>query len=218
MIPVYTGFDAREEIGWHAFAASVMDRATESVAFIPVSGPQRDGSNTFTAARFLVPFLQRYEGFAVFADACDMVCMADIADLWALRDSQYAVQVVKHDYQTKHPRKYVGTEMESPNVMYPRKNWASLMLVNCEHEAWRRVLPEVVDMPARALLEFRFLKDDEIGELPRVWNWLADEFGENDSAKLIHWTAGIPAFPAYTDAPMADLWAAAALKAQHATK
>lgn len=217
MIPIYTGFDAREEVGWHAFTSSVMHNTTESVAFIPVSGPQRDGSNTFTAARFLVPFLQKYQGWAIFADACDMVCMGDIAGLWDLRDDKYAVMVAQHAYTSRHPRKYIGTAMESDNVPYPRKNWASLMLINCGHPAWKPVLTEVFDMPSRDLLEFKFLPDEAIGELPATWNWLVDEYGENPDAQLLHWTAGIPAFPHYSEAPMADAWAQAAIKAQHAT-
>jgi hypothetical protein len=218
MIPIYTGFDRREEVGWHTFAASVMHRTTAAVGFIPLSGPQRNGSNAFTYTRFLVPFLQKYEGWAIFADACDMVCLADIADLWALRDARYAVQVVKHDYQTKHPIKYVGTEMESPNVDYPKKNWASLMLINCEHKAWRRL--EIVEAMERPedMIRLLFLHEDEIGELPAVWNWLADERDDNPSAKIVHWTAGIPAFPHYAFAPMADLWAAEAVRVTHATR
>jgi lipopolysaccharide biosynthesis glycosyltransferase len=164
-----------------------------------------------------VPFLQKYQGWAVFADACDMICTADIADLWALRDDKYAVMVVPHQYNSKHPRKYVGTAMESDNVDYPRKNQASLMLINCAHPAWKAVLSEVFELPSRDLLEFKFLADSDIGELPAVWNWLVDEYGENQDARIIHWTAGIPAFPAYAKAPMADVWAVAALKAYHAT-
>ena len=218
-IDIYTGFDSREEIGWHAFASSVMAHTTDAVAFHPLSGKQRDGSNAFTYARFLVPFVQKHEGWAVFADACDMVCMGDISDLWALRDPTCAVQVVKHDYKTKHPRKYVGTAMESDNIDYERKNWASLMLINCQHPAWRRLpLHDVIEMPARELLQFKFLPDELIGDLPRTWNWLVDEFGENPEAKIVHWTAGIPAFPHYSEAPMADVWAQAAVKAQHATR
>jgi len=219
MITIYTGFDPREQYGWHTFASSVMHRTREAVAFVPLSGPQRNGSNAFTYARFMVPFLSRHRGWAIFADACDMVCRADISELFDLQDHAYAVQVVKHDYKTMYPQKYVGTEMESPNVDYHRKNWASLMLINCEHPAWRRLdMADMISSPGQDLLRFAFLNDHEIGELPRVWNWLADEDGENDSAKIVHWTTGIPAFPHYADAPMADVWAAEALRVTHVAK
>lgn len=214
MIPVYTGWDDREEVGWHAFVSSVQHRTSEVCAFVPLSG-KTDGSNAFTQARFLVPFLQRFKGWAIFADAADMVCLDDIAKLWELRDPAYAVQVVKHDYQTKHPRKFLGTKMESPNIMYPRKNWASLMLMNCEHDAWRRL--DASDAPGLDLLQFKFLFDDEIGSLPVEWNWLADEFGANPDAKIVHHTAGTPGFPAYADAPMADVWRREHARANYAT-
>ncbi len=216
MIPLYLGFDAREEVGFHTFTSSVMHHSTEAVAFIPVSGPQRDGTNAFTYARFMVPALQRYEGYALFADGSDMIVKDDIAELWALRDRSYAVQVVQHDYVTRHPRKYVGTRMEADNHDYPRKNWASLMLFNCEHPAWKE-LPTLLEAPGPRLMRLEFLKDREIGALPRVWNWLADEYGENPHAKLLHYTAGIPAWKAYADTPHADDWRAANKRVNHAT-
>ena len=44
-----------------------------------------------------------------------MVCMADIAELWAMADPFKSVQVVKHCYKTKHPQNYVGTKMQPAN-------------------------------------------------------------------------------------------------------
>lgn len=205
MIPIYTGFDAREEVGWHTFASSVIERASEPVALVPLSGKQGDGSNAFTYARFMVPELQRYKGWAIFADGSDMVCKADIAELWALRDPAYAVQVVKHEYKTKHPRKYVGTPMETDNRDYRRKNWSSLMLMNCEHDDWRKMY-DLSAFTGAQLHGFDFLDNRDIGELPADWNWLVDEFGENEKAKILHWTAGIPAWEAYEKAPQASDW------------
>ena len=204
MIPVFTGFDSREAIGWHAFTASVIDNTRDAVAFSPLRG-RSDGTNAFTRARFLVPVLMKHKGWAIFADAADMIVRGDIADLWAMRDSTKAVQVVKHHYKTKHARKYVGTPMEADNRDYERKNWASLMLINCAHDAWSDAA-KLIETPTIDLLQFRFIDDALIGELPVTWNWLADEFGLNPDAKLLHWTAGIPAWQAYKDAPHVDDW------------
>jgi hypothetical protein len=215
LIPIYTGFDAREEIGWHAFTSSVMARASRPVSFIPLSGQQRDGTNAFTYARFAVPELQGHKRWALFADGCDMVCLADVAELWALRDDTKAVQVVQHDYKTRHPRKYVGTQMEAMNADYPRKNWSSLMLINCYHDAWKRL--DLQTMTGPELHRFAFMFPDEVGALPLEWNWLADEYGPNADAKLLHWTAGIPAFPAYGTSPQANVWMLEAERARHAT-
>lgn len=227
MIPIYYGFDPREEVGSHVFVSSVLHRSSWPVSMVPLHADLftsfypatlRDGSNAFTYTRFLIPFLQDYKGWTIFADGADMVCQADIAELWALRDEYKDVMVVGHDYQTKHPRKYVGTSMEADNRDYPRKNWSSLMLINCHSAAWRRMTPEVVTKwSGEDLHQFRFIDESRIGFLPKEWNWLADEYGPNPQAKLLHWTAGIPAFPRYSSAPHADDWAAAACKITHAT-
>ncbi len=227
MISLFAGFDTREEVGFHTFASSVIHHASEPVAIMPLHldmlnkvyrAGLRDGSNAFIYSRFLIPYLMEFRGMAIFADGSDMVLKADIAELWALRNPFMAVQVVQHDYQTKHPRKYVGTDMEAGNFDMPRKNWSSLMLINCAHYAWRNLTPDVVEkMTGSDLHRFSFIADRYIGELPAEWNWLCQEAGENPDAKLIHYTAGIPAFPAYTNTEHADDWAQAALKVTHAT-
>lgn len=225
MIHLFYGFDPREEVGSHTFASSVIHHATEPVMLCPLhlpmlpmyAGGQRDGTNAFIYSRFLIPYLMGYKGWAIFADGADMIVKADIAELWGLRDESKAVQVVKHDYKTRHPRKYVGTSMEAANADYPRKNWSSLMLINCER--WRKVTPDAVSNWSGAELHrFAFLADESVGDLPAEWNWLADEYEENQGAKLLHWTAGIPAWPRYSNAPHAVDWASAALKVTHAAQ
>lgn len=216
MIRLYAGFDAREAVGYHAFTASIIEHSTVPVSVCPLSEKslkrfydegQRDGTNAFTYSRFLIPFLENYEGWAIFADGADMVCRADLAELAALYDPWKAVQVVKHDYKTKNPRKYIGTDMEAANSDYPRKNWSSLMLINCAHYAWRDLTPaKVAALPGSYLHRLEFIEDRFIGELPVEWNWLADEYGGNQEAKILHWTAGIPAFEHYKNAPMASEW------------
>ena len=228
MIQIYAGFDEREEIGYHTFASSVIHRSSHPVSITPLhlrhfapfyAAGQRDGSNAFIYTRFLIPFLQQFQGWALFADAADMICLADIAELWALRDYYKAVQVVGHDYKTRHPVKYRGTEMESRNDDYPKKNWSSLMLINCSHFAWRQMTPEVVTkMSGAELHQFAFIPDDRIGFLPKEWNWLPQEYGENPQAKIVHYTVGIPGFPAYAQTEMADEWAREACRVTHATK
>jgi hypothetical protein len=114
---------------------------------------------------------------------------------------------VKHDYRTKHPRKYVGSAIEADNHDYPRKNWSSVMIMNFAHWSWRGITPEVVaSVPGRYLHRFEFIADRYVGELPAEWNWLADEYGPNPDAKLLHWTAGIPAFEHYKNASHAEEW------------
>ncbi len=209
MIRLFCGFDQRESIGFHVFVASVLEHASQPVAIHALDSkglPQ--GSNAFTFSRFLVPWLCDFQGHAIFADASDMLMQGDIAELNALYDDRYAVQVVQHaNYKTRHPFKYVGTTMQCPNRDYSRKNWASMMLINCEHPYWRSLDHKTLNsVSGLSLLQFGGLKDGEIGSLPDEWNRIVDEGHPVDGAKVLHWTAGIPEFPHYAAAPGANLW------------
>lgn len=210
MMRLFVGFDSREAVAFHTFCQSVLEKSSQPVAFIPLvlqslpgySETHNDGSNTFIYSRFLTPMLAGYEGWALFADG-DMICRADLAELWALRDDTKAVMVVKHDYQTKAAVKYLGNK----NQNYPRKNWSSLVLWNCGHAKHRILTPEFLMQQTGAFLHrFSWLDDSEIGELPREWNWLTTEYPDNYQAKLLHFTLGTPCFADYYDAAMADEW------------
>lgn len=221
-IRLFAGFDEREEAGYHAFCSSVIHNSSVPVSITPLStktlqrvygGGHRDGSNGFTYLRFLVPFLQDFEGMAIFADGSDMICRGDIAELASLYDPFKAVQVVQHDYKTKHARKYIGTAMECANGDYPKKNWSSLMLMNCGHYAWRDLTPEkVAQLPGAHLHRFEFIEPGRVGKLPINWNWLPQEEGPNEAAKIIHYSLGIPGFKHYADDPMAGDWHAAYMR------
>ena len=132
-----------------------------------------------------------------------MVVTTDIAKLFDEGDQAHALHVVKHDYKTSKEQKYLG----QPNEDYPRKNWSSVILWNCWHFGHRKLTPEFVqEATGEYLHRFQWLRDADIGELPTVWNWLADEYGRNNQAKLIHWTLGTPCFPEYSTAKMSEIW------------
>lgn len=209
MIRLFLGFDQREAAGFHTFVQSVIDHTTVPVSITPLcyeAAAQRDGSNAFTYSRFLVPELCNFAGFAIFADGADMLAMADLTELWALRDKNYAVRVVKHDYKTRFPRKYLGTEMESANEDYPRKNWSSLILWNCGHIAHFNAREKLRSESGKYLHRFSWLQDEHIGELPKEWNWMPGEEGANTSAKILHFTEGLPTIPAHRDVAHSREW------------
>jgi lipopolysaccharide biosynthesis glycosyltransferase len=210
MIRVFIGFDPREAIAYHVCANSIIRHSSKPIAFTALAlnnlqdyeEGHTDGSNQFIYSRFLVPHLMEYNGWAIFMDG-DMLVRDDIEKLWALRDDSKAVMVVKHDYQTKLTEKYLGSKNEN----YPRKNWSSVILWNCGHEANKAVTPEFVQNATGAQVHrFTWLTDDLIGELPNVWNWLPDEFGANPEAKLLHYTLGTPSFHDFATTPMGDEW------------
>lgn len=216
MIRLFAGFDPREAIGFHAFVQSVIETCSEPVQIIPLTGDQKDGTNSFTYARFLVPELCGFAGHAIFADASDMICIGDLAEIWAMRDAS-AVQVVKHDYQTKHPVKYVGTELESANQDYPRKNWSSLILWNCGHWDHFKNRDRLTSSDGKYLHRFEWLRDDQIGELPKEWNILVGEQEIPRDAKLLHYTLGIPGFAHYANQDGSEYWKSTVRRAMRGT-
>lgn len=212
IVRLFAGFDPRESIGFAVFSDSVLEHASAPVAIVALDSKGLPvGTNAFTYSRFLVPWLCGYEGHAIFMDGSDMLMLGDIAELDALFDAQYAVQVVKHaDYVTRHPRKYAGTTMECSNSVYSRKNWMSCAIFRCDHPVWRAITPDTLARAAGcSLLQLNPVADEHIGALPDEWNRLADEGQPVAGAKVLHFTAGIPAFPAYANSPGADQWFAA---------
>lgn len=209
LISLFVGFDQREAVAYHAFCQSVIEKASQPVSFIPLAkntlkgfDGKRDGSNEFIYSRFLVPYLTGYTGHAIYADG-DMICQGDIAELWAMRDPYKAVQVVKHDYKTKHHIKYLGAKNED----YPKKNWSSLILWNCGSFPNKILTPETVkEMTGEYLHRFQWLDDERVGALPATWNYLSTEYPDDEGAKLIHYTIGTPCFPDYKHSPMAGIW------------
>ena len=209
-IPVFVGYDPREAIAYHVCANSIIRNSSQPVAIVPValnlfqdySETHTDGSNHFIYTRFLVPYLCDFTGHAIFIDG-DMIVRGDIAELWAMRNSSVDVQVVKHDYKTRMPVKYLGSKNED----YPRKNWSSVILWNCNSFPNRKLTPDFVQHATGSELHrFSWLEDHRIGELPPEWNWLPDEYGPNADAKLLHYTLGTPCFQEFADTPQGNEW------------
>ncbi len=222
MLPIYVGYDPREACVYHTFCQSVIEHAHSPVSFTPLHQQhlngfdgQQDGTNAFIYSRYLVPYLETFQGAAVFVDG-DMHVNCDINELLYLFDPDYAVQVVKHDYSTRHHRKYLGTPLENDNVDYPRKNWSSVMIWNCAHPANKILTPEfVADAGGAFLHRFEWLRDDQIGGLPKEWNHLVGEYKPNPDAKLYHHTLGTPGFQRYMSCESHKEWNAYLLNALH---
>jgi len=210
VIRLFIGYDPREAVVYHVCVNSIVRHASQPVAVTPLAlknlggyvEHHKDGSNQFTYSRFLVPQLTGWTGWALYIDG-DMLLRTDIAELWNLRDETKALLCVQHDYRTRMNEKYLGAK----NQDYPRKNWSSVVLWNCAHAANRQLTPQFVQQATGAQLHrFTWLADQQIGELPREWNWLPQEYGPNPQAKLLHWTLGAPCFHEFADAPMAEEW------------
>jgi len=215
IIKVFIGFDEVESVAWHTLAHSILRQSSRPVALVPVNlanlrdvysrarNPKQ--SNAFSFSRFLVPHLCGYRGWGIFLD-CDMMLRGDIAEIFDVTREQpdKAVYVVQHDYQPRDGIKYLNTVQ----YRYPRKNWSSVVLWNCSHEANRVVTPDYVNTAeALALHRFQWLKDEQIGSLDVRWNWLVGEYeGAPPDVRNVHWTVGGPYFNEYQNADFAEEW------------
>lgn len=212
---IFAGYEPLESIGFHVFVKSIIDKSSIPVSITPLHLPMMQfykdinnpGTNSFIQSRFLIPYMCDYKGFAVFADGSDMLIRDDIKNLESLFDETKAVQVVKHEYKTKNPWKYIGTSLENKNLDYPRKNWSSLMIINCGHHSWKHITPSYLETcNPISLHRFEHIKDEDIGELPAEWNWLVGEYEFNKNAKIAHFTLGIPSFEHYKRCDYSDEW------------
>lgn len=211
MIRVFIGYDAREAAAFSVLSHSIHARATEPVAIAPVKLEELSGayrrardplqSTDFSFSRFLTPWLCGYQGWAIFMD-CDMLMLDDVAKLWRLRDDRFAVQVVKHVHVPKEEVKFLG----AVQTKYQKKNWSSVMLMNCAKCA--ALTPEYVNAASGLELhQFKWLAgDDLIGEIPRGWNHLVGYDAPRRDASLVHYTIGGPYFEAYRDCEYAAEW------------
>lgn len=203
-IRLFVGQDPREAIGLHVFLESLWKHTSLPVDVTVLTpkvgealGIKSDGTNNFSNVRFCIPHIQGYAGHAIWADGSDQLVRSDLAELWAMKDKSLAVQVVKHDYETKHPMKYLGTVLEAGNASYPRKNWSSLVLWNCGHWAHFKARDKLLSGDGKYLHRFSWLKDDEIGDIPKDWNHIPRELPANPNAKLVHYSLGLPGFEHY---------------------
>lgn len=209
---IYIGYDPREHLAYEVCRRSIESRTGKGKFFIlpltlnyvqdiltrpiqykdgkmwcPIS--QAPMATEFAISRFMIPFFKD-KGWHLFMD-CDMLCLADIEELFNLADDRYAVMVVKHKQENG-----ASTKMDGQiQTYYSRKNWSSLVLWNCDHPAHKRLsLNDLNTWPGRDLHAFKWLHDDEIGGLPNEWNHLVGVDKSRLDAKIVHYTLGGPWF------------------------
>jgi hypothetical protein len=159
-------------------------------------------------ARFLVPHLARQSskgnaaGWALFTDG-DTMSRSNYARVFEGLDGRKAVYCVHHKHEPKNTTKMDG----QIQTAYPRKNWTSFILFNCDHPSIRALTPSIVNtLPGRDLHGLRFLRDEEIGELDASWNFLVGHSDPKIEPANVHFTDGPPDMAGYRDVPYADEW------------
>lgn len=169
-------------------------------------------STDHAIARFFIPWLCDYQGWALFTDG-DILCRRNVADLFALADDRYALMCVQHGDIHSEGVKKDGAIQQS----YPRKNQSSVMLMNCAHKSNMALTLDVLNAwPGRDLHAFRWLQDHEIGQLPAQWNYLVNVNEPMENPSIVHYTLGTPNIPGHERDPWSQEWFATAKYAGYA--
>lgn len=211
-VRVYIGYDPREAVAFHVLAHSIIKRSSLPVQITPVAlgnldhvmTRERDAlqSTDFSFSRFLTPYLANYEGWSIFMD-CDILCLDDIANLWALRDEQWSVMCTKHDHEPAEDTKFLG----AVQTKYVKKNWSSVMMFN--NAKCTALTPDYVNTASGLQLHrFEWLGNDAlIGAIPLAWNHLVGYSAmPAGGISMLHYTEGGPYFDDYRDTEFATEW------------
>jgi len=195
-IRIFIGYDEREPLAYHVCVQSLLETSSLPLSITPLrlnnlkkifNRPRELTQLTdFSYTRFLVPYLCQFDGFAIFMDG-DMLIREDIANLWAFKDKNLAVRVVKHpEFQSTHT--FLGTTVQS----FPKFNWSSVMLFN--NAKCLALTPDYLEtVDYRELHQFHWLaSEQDLGDLPAKWNHLVQYNSPNPHAALVHWTLGGP--------------------------
>jgi len=165
----------------------------------PISGAPM--STEFAISRFFTPMLAK-TGWALFMD-CDFLIRHDIGEVFDNLDPAYAIYCVWHNHAPEGITKMDGMTQ----TKYARKNWSSFCIYNCDHPSnVKLTLSKLNKWPGRDLHAFKWLQDDEIGELSPTWNYLVGVNHGLDNPKCVHFTLGTPDMQGYDKQPFADEW------------
>ncbi len=157
-------------------------------------------STDHAIARFCVPQLAG-TGWALFTDG-DVLFRGDVCKAFDGLDESKAVYCVKHAHEPAEIEKMDG----QVQTRYPRKNWSSFVIFNCDHISVRTLAALVNEVPGRDLHAFRWLEDSEIGALGREWNHLVGWSDPQIKPMQVHFTEGTPDMPGYEKCDFADEW------------
>ena len=213
---VFVGYDSREDIAWQVCRHSLLRHSDDNLSAIPLRQPvlrelglytrahDVGASTEFSLTRFLTPHLAAQGGWVIFCD-CDFLFTTNVQTVLEGLDSSKALYCVQHDY-TPHFRVKMDGKKQA---VYPRKNWSSFMIFNCDHPDVRALTPAIVNSVSPAYLHrFEWVKNEAaIGALDLDWNFLEGEYPmPQETPRAIHFTNGGPWFEEWQNCDYADLW------------
>lgn len=182
MNKIFVGTDLRQPLAFNVLQHSIQMTSKRPVQIIPLLKHQlpitRFGLTDFTFSRYLVPYLCTYNGRALFMDG-DMIVLSDINDLFDWHDQFYNGEAPA-----------VSVQIEQPEF-----EWPSLMMF--DNEQCRHLTPEFVNDPSSQPQDLKAWTS-EVGVLPPEWNVMVRASEPDiiplDTAKVLHFTEGLPCF------------------------
>lgn len=189
----------REALRW----AGLYRRSNRDTATRVDTVDRQHYSTEFSFTRFLIPALMQYRDFALFVD-CDWLFRSDVYELFDNTNPVSAAQCVHHDFAPAWGTKMDGAVQDT----YPRKNWSSLVMWNCGHEANRAITPDTVsNRDGSYLHRFGWLPHvTDVGDIDEAWNWLPGHSSPAINPKGVHFTEGVPSMAGYENVAFADEW------------
>lgn len=145
-------------------------------------------STEFTYSRFLIPYLENYEGFSIFFDD-DFIFKETLLPMFYYLNPDDAVACIQYPQYKHDTTKFVN----EVNIDYPRKLWSSLMIFNNGHEDCKKLTPEAVNTwTGKQLHQFEWT--EKISEIPQKYIFV--EGYDDPDVKWdytgIHYTRGGP--------------------------
>ena len=189
---IFIGFDPRQPLAYTVCRSSIERHTRGRVKIEPLIlerlPMKRRGLTEFTFTRYMVPCLCNYQGSALFLDA-DIILRDDVLKLYDVVGS-FAETFRRDDLPSVSVVKNPKLRFEWPSVMY-FNTWLCKSLT-----------PEYIETGAPQSLEWA----SKIGELPKEWNHCVGYDEQNPSAKIVHFTQGIPCWPETKDCEFSKEW------------
>ena len=214
---VYIGYDSTnygQEIAYRICRRSIENHNSD-VEISPIKLKDAQGisgfnrevdskqSTEFTYTRFLTPFLSRYTGYSLFCDS-DFLWRCDVTETLDFISPWNPVSCVQHEYaECPSKTKMDGLKQE----WYPKKNWSSLMLFNCDHRDCKSLTPSVVsNQSPKYLHRMEWAEDESVGAIPWDYNYLVGYYSFTEKPRALHFTDGGPWHKDTVDVEYADEW------------
>ena len=145
-------------------------------------------STEFTYSRFLIPYLENYEGFSMFIDN-DFIWKRPLWEMFYFLHPDNAVACVQYEHELE---KMSTTKMGGEkNVLYPKKLWSSFMVFNNSHEDCKKLTPDIINTESGEYLH-QFKWTDKIDRIPDKYILTEGMSDDDKRHHAVHYTRGGP--------------------------